>query len=160
VQRKADFDPSGRYRYRLIRQWSAADARVAFVLLNPSTADAAVDDPTIRRCIQFARAWRFGSLAVVNLFAWRSPDPRALKRTPTPVGPDNDQWILRTVAECESVVVAWGNAGRLHKRDADVLSLLRTASCQPHCLGRTLSRAPRHPLYLRRDVQREPFVLE
>ena len=138
----ADFDATGRYRWRLGRIWGEGP-RVVFVMLNPNQADAERDDPSIRRCIGFARAWGHGSLDVVNLFAWRCRDPRDLRGAIDPVGPDNDAWIARVVAGAD-VVVAWGNHGALQGRDRAVLDLLRA----PWCLGTTRLGHPRHPLYL------------
>src|SRR4028119_2392792 len=88
--RGAIFDPTRTYRYALWRTWDAARPPVAFVLLNPSTADARRDDPTIRRCANFARTWGFGGLEVVNLFAFRATHPTDLKCAADPVGPQND----------------------------------------------------------------------
>src|SRR5688500_11357729 len=103
----AVFDRSGRYRYRLWRRWGDGGA-VAFVMLNPSTADAERDDPTIRRCGGFARAWGFGSMVVVNLFALRSSDPQRLRRARDPVGRENDRHIIDVTGTSDAVVLAWG----------------------------------------------------
>lgn len=113
-------------------------------MLNPSTADAARDDPTIRRCLALARAWGFGALAVGNLFAFRTPCPQLLRTVPDPVGPDNDAWLRRLRAESALVVAAWGNHGSLHGRDRAVRPLLEGAQI----LGFTRQGRPRHPLYL------------
>ncbi len=148
-------DPGESYRYALWRRWDLARPRVCFVLLNPSTAGAAQDDPTIRRCLGFARRWGFGSLEVVNLFAWRSTDPAALRLVPDPIGPRNDRAIRRSAARARTVVVGWGEAGGLLGRDRDVTRLL---SGRPLlCLGVTRRGRPRHPLYLRSDAS--PSVL-
>jgi hypothetical protein len=142
----AVFDTTRRYRYRLTRSW-APGAAVAFVMLNPNLADAERDDPTIRRAIGFAKAWGFGELVVVNLFAWRCRDPRDLARVPDPIGPDNDAHLADLPPD---VVVAWGNHGALRGRGADILRRLG----QVACLGRTKSGHPRHPLYIRADQER------
>ena len=90
VTRLATFSTCGRYRYTLTRIWGEPDGeRAAFILLNPSTADAEKDDPTIRRCIAYARAWGFVGLEILNLFAWRSTDPHNLRMVPDPIGPMN-----------------------------------------------------------------------
>jgi hypothetical protein len=128
-------------------------------MLNPSTADATQDDPTIRRCIGFARAWGYGALEVVNLFACRATDPERLRRVPDPVGPENDRHILRAVRRASETVVAWGNRGvHLGRHDA-VLRLLRRRRVAVHCLGRTQAGHPRHPLYLRTDAPLMPFEI-
>jgi hypothetical protein len=148
------FDPGGRYRYRLWRRW-AAGRTVAFVMLNPSTADADRDDPTIRRCAGFARAWGFGGMTVVNLFALRATDPARLRRARDPVGRDNDRHIAAAAADASMVLVAWGVHGALDGRDRTVLALL--AGRQPRCLGVTRGGHPRHPLYLPAATRSRPF---
>lgn len=149
------FDRSGRYRYRLWRRWAAGGAAVAFVMLNPSTADAAHDDPTIRRCGGFARAWGFAAMVVVNLFALRATDPARLRRARDPVGRDNDHHIAAAAAGCDHLVLAWGAHGALGGRDRAVLALL--AGRRPSCLGLTRAGQPRHPLYLPGATRRRPF---
>ena len=104
----ATFSADRRYRYRLWREWDRSRAVVAFVMLNPSTADASRDDPTIRRCIGFARAWGFGGVEVANLFALRATDPRHLRGVPDPVGPRNARSLKLALAHASLVVVAWG----------------------------------------------------
>src|SRR5207247_8521841 len=101
------FDVSGRYRYSLWRAWSAYHPRIAFVLLNPSTADEQRNDPTIRRCMGFARAWNVGSMVVVNLFAYRATDYRELLKIDDPVGEGNNYYLIQAVERCWSGVVGW-----------------------------------------------------
>jgi hypothetical protein len=143
MQRAARLSCCGRYRYALWRRW-ADGPQVLFVMLNPSTADARRDDPTIRRCIDFARRWGFGSLAVGNLFAYRTPFPHALRRAEAPVGPRNDRWLRRLAAQSARVVAAWGDDGAWLDRDRAVRRLLPGL----HALGFTKAGRPRHPLYL------------
>ncbi len=145
----AIFDCTGAYRYRLWREWDAARPSVAFVMLNPSTADAEGDDPTIRRCIGFARTWGFGRLEVVNLFALRATDAVELRRHAEPVGPENDRHIRELVGGAAAVVAAWGCHGALSARADAVEALLPPKIFE---LGRTIGGAPRHPLYVRRDA--------
>ena len=152
--RGALFDASARYRYCLWRRWSAGGT-VAFVMLNPSTADAERDDPTIRRCAGFARAWGFGGMTVVNLFALRATDPARLRRARDPVGRDNDRHIAAAAAGARMVVVAWGVHGDLAGRDRTVLALL--VGRRPRCLGVTSGGHPRHPLYLAATTRHRPF---
>jgi hypothetical protein len=138
----------GQYRYLLRRSWRNARA-ACFVMLNPSTADATNDDPTVRRCIRFAKDWGYGQLVVVNLFALRATNPVELKRHPEPVGPVNDRWIEQTVAD-ESVgvvVAAWGNHGGWRCRDVAVMDRLKALGAV-HVLGLTSAGCPRHPLYV------------
>ena len=114
----------GQYRYLLWRYWGEAK-RLVWVLLNPSTADARQDDPTIRRCVGFAKGWGYDGIQVVNLFAYRATDPRELKAVVDPVGPRNDEFIERAARGHEMVVVAWGANGGLHGRGATMLRHLQ-----------------------------------
>jgi hypothetical protein len=145
----ATFSRDRRFRYRLWRRWDGSLPVVAFVMLNPSTADASQDDPTIRRCIGFARSWGFGGVEIVNLFAYRATDPRELRRMRHPVGPRNDRAIAAATSRAAVTVVAWG-AGRPPERTARVARLLRGRDVRQ--LRLTKEGHPAHPLYLRKDV--------
>ena len=151
MERRALFSACGRYRSTLLRTW-ADGGRVAFVMLNPSVADAEHDDPTIRRCIGFAKRWGYGGLEAVNLFAWRAVHPSDMKRAEEPVGPDGDAPLVRALSRCALVVAAWGVHGAHRGRGSEVASVLR-AHGSLHHLGLTKEGHPRHPLYLRRDVE-------
>jgi hypothetical protein len=126
---------------------------VAFVMLNPSTADAEVLDPTVRRCVGFARAWGFGGVQVVNLFAFRATDPRDLLRAAAPEGPGNDRAILDATSRADRVVVAWGTRGTHRGRASAVAGLLEAGAIRPVTLGTTRDGHPRHPLYVRGDTR-------
>jgi hypothetical protein len=156
MDKKAVFDPTGRYRYSLSRCWDRDAAQIAFILLNPSTADHQQDDPTLRRCIQFAHTWGYGALEVVNLFALRTPYPRVLQRSPDPIGAECDRFILKAVEAASCVVMAWGNGGSWLGRDRAVLQLLQPLD-SVNCLGLNRSGQPRHPLYLKATTQLIPF---
>jgi hypothetical protein len=144
----ARFSDCGTYRYSLERIWDEALPCACFVMLNPSTADATRDDPTIRRCISFARAWGFGGLRVLNLFAARAIRPRELfTQFEDPIGPGNDD-ALRSTAQCREVILAWGTHGSRLGRDAAVLKHFRDLGIKPKCLGLTKRGHPRHPLYV------------
>ena len=104
----AVFSACGRWRYRLTRQWNSGP-QVVFIGLNPSTADAMLDDPTIRRCMDFARRWGFHGLTMINAFAFRSTDPRQLLATPDPIGPQNNRIIRNTCRNAPLIIAAWGN---------------------------------------------------
>ena len=93
--KQAEISPCGQYRYTLSRQWNPAAPAVMFIMLNPSTADARQDDPTIAKCIQLAQTWGYGRLLVGNLFAWRSPRPQDLPTAPNLIGPQNDAALMR-----------------------------------------------------------------
>lgn len=125
---------------------------MVFVLLNPSVADAARDDPTLRACISFARGAGFGGVEVVNLFAFRATDPRALRAVADPAGPGNDAAILSAACGGGMVVCGWGRGGALHGRGAKVAARLRAAGITLHHLGLTKDGAPRHPLYVARST--------
>ena len=143
----------GTYRYRLERAWSD-DPRDVWLMLNPSTADATLDDPTIRRCVGFSRRWGAGGIVVANLYALRATDPAELERHPDPVGPANDAHIADVVQHAwrdgARIVCAWGAHPFAASRALDVAEGLR--DMLPVCLGTTRSGAPRHPLYVRADV--------
>ena len=132
------------YRYSLIRTWNDALPRVCFIMLNPSTADETLEDPTIRRCVKFSESWEFGSLEVVNLYAYRSHNPCSLLVVNDPVGRENDKHIHAAVRRAKMTVVAWGTHGHRGPLRRDVLPLVQIA----HCIGVTKSGAPRHPLYV------------
>ena len=95
----------------------------------------------------FAQRWGYGSLLLVNLFAWRATDPRDLLSAPDPIGPQTNRWLRRAMRESDLVVAAWGNGGTLANRAHDVAKRLRPL----HCLGITCLGMPRHPLYCRAD---------
>ena len=140
----------GVYRYFLSRNWFGGEKTVAFIGLNPSTADAHVDDPTIRRCIGFAKLWGGKELWMVNLFAFRSTDPLALKAASDPVGAENDHWLDAAVNRADIVVAAWGNHGVLNCRAEMVL--LRYQK-RLSALKITKSGMPSHPLYVPAQTQ-------
>jgi hypothetical protein len=135
----------GQYRYQLRRTWSSGP-ECTFIMLNPSTADASEDDPTIRRCISFAKRERCGSLLVVNLFAFRATKPEDMAKAIDPAGPENPRY-LDDALKNETAIAAWGAhwmAERAGKSLAQKYNLL--------CLGKTKSGAPRHPLYVKGDA--------
>lgn len=163
----AVISPCGKYRYTLTRIWDREKPRVCFVMLNPSTADAKQDDPTIRRCIGFAKQWGFGSLEVVNLFAFRATDPKALMFAVDPVGPMNDVWLGFGTGRSECVVAAWGADPAVRTlsvktaflpRWKEVTRIIRqNRDSEVYCLGTTREGHPRHPLYIANTQARIPF---
>lgn len=141
------------YRYRLFRRWRQEDrGGVLFIMLNPSTADDSVDDPTIRRCTGFTKAWGYGGFEVVNLFAFRATEPDELLNADDPIGPENDEHIRDALAYSDFVVCAWGAHKMAESRAAAVLRIIREQDRVPHCLGVTKSGAPKHPLYIAGDT--------
>lgn len=166
IRRTAVIDPTGRYRYRLTRQWGPESEGVGstlmpFVMLNPSTADADVDDPTIRRCMGFARREGAHGITVVNLMAWRATKPKDLPvDLTTAFGPDNGSHILDVAETAGYIVAAWGAGGSYRARyfAPQVLGLLRDIGVSILCLGQTIAGHPRHPLYVAGDQPLVPFV--
>lgn len=153
----AEFSECGTYRYTLTRQLSTPLRWVRpalFIMLNPSTADAVNNDPTIRRCISFAEREACTHLTVVNLFALRATDPRELKKHKDPVGPDNDTHIWNMIAQHRHgiTVAAWGAHPFAKERERFILD---NSYGDIHCLGTTKSGSPRHPLYVKSD---QPLV--
>lgn len=144
------------YRYRLARIWDHSRPKVAFIGVNPSTADAIKDDNTIRRCVGYARSWGYGGIVMINLFAYRSTNPKALLTVVDPVGPDNDKWLLDSAKECEMIVAAWGNNGLLNDRWKKVVDLLPPM----HYLELTKSGMPHHPLRLSKDLGPKKWKVE
>ena len=156
--RGATLSPCGTYRYHLYRQVSIERenmGRVAFVMLNPSTADAEKDDPTIRKCMKYARSWGYEWLDVVNLFAFRATDPKLLKvSVQDPIGlPQNDEWLARCLKGSQLVVAAWGPNGSLLARGKFVREFFRVNKKPLHYLKLGKHGDPYHPLYQKDDLR-------
>jgi len=168
IERKTIFSPCRLYRYTLWREWSAPtpllyhtpdphldyhpgkhDQYLMVIGLNPSTADETRDDPTIRRCIGFAKQWGFGALCMTNLFAFRATDPRKMMGMKKPIGEENDRWLAACAREAGLVLAAWGCNGGFMGRSTEVLKLVDNL----HCLHETKDGFPQHPLYVRSDKQ-------
>lgn len=153
------------YRYRLNRllpmcNLFAAESRYVclFIMLNPSTATATMDDPTIRRCMGFAKSWDMVRLEVVNLFAARATKPADLKQFDDPVGPNNDGEIINALWDADRIICAWGTNGSYRHRDREVIKLVREHGRVPaEALGLTAGGHPRHPLYL--PASAKPFQI-
>lgn len=146
------------YRYTLSRSWTFGSGLVVFIMLNPSTADDTVDDPTIRRCVRFAQSWGFARLEVVNLFAARATNPSALRDKPDPVGGLNDWYIWDCSRRAGQIVAAWGAMGGYLDRAAYVMKAI-LHNHELFCLGTTALGHPRHPLYVQASKQLEPFAI-
>lgn len=137
-----------RYRYLLTREWDLHGQRVLFIMLNPSTATEVQNDPTVERCERRARTLGYGAFRVINIFAWRDTDPRAMRRADDPVGPENDAVILNSVSWADSVICAWGTHGAHLNRGPQVATLLRSTNVPLLHLGLTKDGHPKHPLYI------------
>lgn len=165
MESSAVFGGNKRYRYALRRDWTVGSEPVremVFMMLNPSTADAFVDDPTIRRCVGFARREGRNRLTVVNAFGFRATNPKELWKARADgidvIGPDNGRYIRKVVEEQmrgteQDIVVAWGANGGSHAVQS--VLWLRASGLRLLCLGKTKNGHPRHPLYVRAD---EPLV--
>lgn len=153
----AEFSPCRRWRYALTRQWSEEQQQrwLAFIALNPSTADERRNDPTVIRMTGFAKAWGFNGLVVLNIFAWRSTDPQALYEVADPVGPENDAALRRWTQRAGRIVCAWGCHGALHNRGEVVRRLLVDRALEALAINQDGS--PRHPLYVSQDTRPIPF---
>ena len=146
----AHFSECGQFRYSLTREFGG-ESTCLFIMLNPSTADVEQDDPTIRRCISFAKREGFGRLEVVNLYGFRSASPSVLFAASDPVGPANDREIEATLDRADSVIAAWGNHAE-QERVTKVSGLIRRSGKVSNCFGLTKLRQPKHPLYLPSDA--------
>lgn len=142
------------YRYTLWRYWCIGSGYAMFIGLNPSTTDESKDDPTIRRCMDYAQRWGYSALCMVNLFAYRSTDPRKLQMVDDPVGPENDRWIRGCAKDAGIIIAAWGAHGLFMGRDYQVSHMIPNM----HCLKKTLGGFPSHPLYLKKDIV--PFLMD
>jgi hypothetical protein len=163
-ERGAEFSDCGTYRYRLWREWDASRPTLAFVMLNPSTADHFVDDPTITRCFARAVANDFGRLEVANLFPLRATKPDVLLSHADPVGPRGlaNRAILETVDHASMVICAWGADKSAAARAAGVMRLLRVTGMHARLfhLGLNQDGSPKHPLYVPTSIRPKSFQLE
>ena len=156
-ERGSKFSDDGKYRYMLYRRWSEATPMVFFICLNPSIADDKVDDPTQLRMRHFAQGWGYGGYFVGNLFALVSTDPKGLDKIHDPVGlPENDWWLTFMQSQSAKTIAAWGcQGGRgsiIHRRAAKVAYNMRQLR-DLYCLVTTTDGCPRHPLYLKGNLQ-------
>lgn len=157
----AIISPCGGYRYQLARNWDGTAHPLPIIMLNPSTADAALDDPTIRRCMAFAKRDGFGGILVMNLFAYRATSPDDMKAAADPIGPDCSthlEWMLNWARDnAVPVLAAWGANGDFLGRAAMVALSAKGHGVRLTCLGKTKQGHPRHPLYVRADQAFETF---
>ena len=150
----AKFSDCKKYRYLLWRVWDEAKPSAVFLMLNPSTADEIYNDPTVGRCQRRVHALGYGTLRVVNIFAYRSTDPAPLYEQEDPVGPQNDASILQATKDAGIVICGWGANGSLMDRGQTVLKLLQDHGITPHYLELNKDGSPRHPLYTAYSVSR------
>lgn len=146
--KSAIFSKCRKYRYSLSRIWTKHRPLCLFVCLNPSTANENIDDPTIRRCVNYAKSWLYGGMIMVNLFAYRSTDPKNLLVVDDPIGNENDYYIKNISDKCVITIAAWGSHKLVDNRFEEVLPLLNNL----HYLKLTKSNKPHHPLYLKKNL--------
>ncbi|MDO8775057.1 MAG: DUF1643 domain-containing protein [Burkholderiaceae bacterium] len=158
MERTATFSPCRRYRYSLWRNWSvlleSGNSYAMFIGLNPSTADETLDDPTIRRCMAFAKSWGYDGLCMTNLFAFRATEPDVMLAELDPVGVGNDAHLLAMAKNAGIVIAAWGTPGTHMGRDVSVRELIPNL----HYLRLTKAGHPGHPLYLPGDLMPTSWV--
>lgn len=157
---RAVLDEQNQYRYLFECTWGLKERYVTFIMLNPSVGNQDRPDPTLKRCINFAKDWGYDGVRVVNLFAGISTKPQNLSSMPDPIGPENDYYISTYTKDSEMVVLAWGQSitsNFARSRMEETLFLLRDKPL--YCLAKTnCGTYPKHPLFLRRDLTPIPFV--
>lgn len=155
----AVISPCGKYRYLLRRGNEGVPHRtLGFIMLNPSTADANVDDPTIRKCMKYANREFYDGIIVANIFALRATNPKELYVSHDPIGPDNSTYIHTVATSCTDVVCAWGNQNIVTPSlTEEIIKVLGKLDVRVWCLGRNKNGSPKHPLYVRGDKPLESF---
>ena len=159
IQKAAVVSPCERYRYLLLRRWAAGGKSALYIMLNPSTADALVDDPTIRSCVRLAFDNGYNAIEVVNLFAFRATDPNdLLHREPSEIfGPENRQHIEAAMGRSAVLIAAWGSHKSTLLGATEITLLADARNYTFHCFGVTRNGAPRHPLYIKGGTLLVPF---
>lgn len=153
----ATFSPCRLYRYDLWRRW-ATGPYCMFVGLNPSTADETQDDPTIRRCINYAKGWGYAALCMTNIFAFRATDPYDMMKPENLFDIDNHHYLVSHGSSAGIIIAAWGKHGKFANRDITVKQWFRDAEIKLHCLKQNKDGSPAHPLYLKKDIV--PYLLK
>lgn len=170
IERKTVFSPCRLYRYCLWREWDHDSLGiqpvqiwqrgiqyVQWIGLNPSTADEIQDDPTIRRCIAFSKAWGYGAMCMTNLFAWRATKPSDMLKAFSPVGLENANHLLACAKQAGLVVAAWGKHGRHLEQQEFVKRVMENNHITLHHLGLNGDGTPKHPLYLPKTLTPIPL---
>lgn len=159
----ANFSPCRKWRYTLYRDlqegqlFAPQPKRVQFVGLNPSTADEKKNDPTVRRCMNFARDWGFTAMWMTNVFGFRATDPRVMQQQEDPQGKDNTDWILDVAKIADLVVCCWGVHGDHMQWGQHIAAILINQNIPIHCLGTTFNGQPKHPLFLPGHLKPVPY---
>ncbi|KIC77383.1 DUF1643 domain-containing protein [Streptococcus constellatus] len=153
MEKKAIISKDKIYRYKLSRTWGSTKPTILFIGLNPSIADENIDDPTITRCINFAKDWGYGTLLMANLFAFRSTYPKDIYLIDDPIGKDNDHYLLECVTQSDLIVACWGNNGTYMNREKVIKELVPNL----YCLQKNKNGTPHHPLRSPRNIHPLPF---
>ncbi|PLS24837.1 DUF1643 domain-containing protein [Bifidobacterium imperatoris] len=149
IRSSANISEDKKYRYELSRTWDDALPSIAFILLNPSTADADIDDRTVEHCVEYARRWGYGTVSMYNLYAYRTTYPEELEAQGFPVGPQNDEILKSVAATGVRIIVAWGNNARAERIDEVMAIIGRPVEC----LGINKNGSPKHPARLPYNLQ-------
>ena len=156
ISASCKFSKSKLYRYSLRRTWALGRRKqVLFIGLNHSSADSESDDPTIRRCVQFASNWGFNSLEVVNLFAFRATYPKDLFREMDPIGLHNDSWIGKAHQRSSLTIACWGSSGIFKNRAEIVMNSIDNL----FCIKKNKDETPSHPLYLNSKITPRAYTI-
>ena len=147
------FSDCAQYRYNLMREFSAGTRVINFIMLNPSTANENVNDPTIAKCENRAISLGFNKMVITNLFAYRATDPNDMMSVDDPIGEENNNYILNHAKNAEVVLAAWGNHGEYRYRSEDVVRMLKKNGIKLHALKLNSSGEPAHPLYLSNKLE-------
>ena len=147
----------GLYRYRLERHGLSGSGAVAWIMVNPSTADASQDDATIRSCVRLASGLGYGSIEVVNVFAWRATKPDELLAASDPCGPRNEDIVKAAIRRCYIPICAWGAWPPADEASSYIRNAIRTERRAAFCFGKTKSGAPKHPLYVKSGTLLETY---
>lgn len=158
----AEFSEDKKYRYWLERIWKDDGGLINilnFIMLNPSTADVMQDDNSVRKCTNIAHREGYEGVRILNLFAIRSTDPKLLYESDRPIGPKNDDILTRFINHNDNVL-AWGNHGKHLGRDKIVLSMFRYGwPGKIYCLDINKTGSPKHPLYVRNNIELKPYLI-
>jgi hypothetical protein len=158
LENDAVISECSKYRYLLRRTWDHKRPRVLYVMLNPSTADASKDDATIRSCVRLADGLGYGSMEVVNVFAWRATKPKELLTAPDPCGPRNEDHVIAALGRCDIPICAWGAWPPAEQASVYIRNAIRTRRPAAFCFGKTQSGAPLHPLYIKSGTPLQTFA--
>jgi hypothetical protein len=149
LENDAVISDCGKYRYLLRRTWDHSKPRALLIMLNPSTADAKLDDPTIRSCVRLISGLHYGSMEVVNIFGWRATYPDELPKQADPIGPMNERIVDAAIRRCDVVICAWGANAMAARKSQYLCARIQSVKPGIYCFGTTKSGAPKHPLYVK-----------